>query len=65
MTNGVTTRLRTEQGSRFVEILFEISMVVGFSTFNLVFFGEKNLENLIKSNKEIHVQLVNDILGGL
>lgn len=28
------------------------------------FFGE-NLENLIKSNKEIHVQLVNDILGGL
>ena len=39
-------------------------MVVGFSTFNLVFFGE-NLENLIKSNKEIHVQLVNDILGGL
>ena len=40
-------------------------MVVGFSTFNLVFFGKKNLENLIKSNKEIHVQLVNDILGGL
>ena len=51
--------------SRFVENSFEISMVVGFSTFNLVFFGEKNLENLIKSNKEIHVQLVNDILGGL